>query len=56
MRWIAMIGLGLLAACGAEGEPMRPTGGVSMSVGSHGIDTDVRIGATDERVSVALGL
>lgn len=56
MKWLAIIALMGLAACGADGEPMRPTGAVEMSAGSHGIATNTRIGATNGRVSMGIGL
>ena len=56
MRILALLGLLALAACGADGEPVRPTAAVGVSAGDHGIDTDARIGATEGRWSVGLSL
>lgn len=45
-----------LAACGVDGEPMRPTGGASVSVGTNGVNTNAQVGATNGTISVGIGL
>jgi predicted small lipoprotein YifL len=56
MRIAALLGLLALAACGADGPPMRPSAGVGASVGSDGTDLDGPFGLTDGTFSVGLGL
>ncbi len=41
--WIAVVAV---AACGADGEPITPTGKVSASVSSSGVSTGLSVGIT----------
>lgn len=45
-----------LAACGANGAPLRPTGNLGVSIGSNGITPNASVGATSGPFSVAVGL
>ena len=51
-----MAALALLAACGADGEPIRPTVNTSVSVGSGGVSTSTSVGVQSGPVSVRIGL
>ena len=49
--------LGLLTACGADGEPWTPTGGVGVNVNTNGTVTpSANLGATNGTFSVGVGL
>ncbi|MFQ1699470.1 hypothetical protein ACJ5NV_02630 [Loktanella agnita] len=45
----------VLAGCGADGAPMRPSANVGMSVGSNGVSTSTVVGASNGTVSVGVG-
>ncbi|MBD3664034.1 hypothetical protein [Sulfitobacter aestuariivivens] len=50
--------LTFLAACGADGEPVQPTGNANVSISSSGayVGTNLAIGQGPVRVSLGLGL
>ncbi len=56
MRIIAVLGLLALAACGADGAPLRPSTSVGIGVGSGGVDLGGSFGVTDGTFSVGIGL
>jgi hypothetical protein len=56
MRIVALLGLLALAACGADGPPLRPGASVGVGVSDGGVDLDGAFGVTDGTVSVGLGL
>ena len=45
-----------LAACGADGEPIRPTVSTSISVGTNGVNAGASVSASTGPVSVSVGL
>ena len=45
-----------LTACGADGEPIRPTAGVGVSVGTGGVSVGGSVGASIGNVTVGVGL
>ncbi|MBU2994183.1 hypothetical protein Q4555_07600 [Octadecabacter sp. 1_MG-2023] len=45
-----------LAACGADGEPVRPTANAGVSIGPNGITPNASIGATNGTFNVGLSL
>ena len=45
-----------LAACGADGPPMRPSANLGVSLGSGGVSTNASVGASNGTVSVGVGL
>ena len=55
MRWISILALVTPVSCGADGEPVRPFGGVGGGIGSDGISTGAVVGASTGPVSVAVG-
>ena len=48
--------LALLAACGVEGPPVRPSLGATIGAGSGGVYTSLRTGATLGNVTVGMGI
>lgn len=46
----------MLAACGVDGEPVRPTLAANVGVGAGGISTNVGLGVNKGPLSVFLGL
>ncbi|WP_176556266.1 hypothetical protein [Rubellimicrobium rubrum] len=56
MRLAALVTLLALAACGADGPPMRPNGSVGVGVGTGGVFMDAGVGLSNGSVSVGLGL
>ena len=56
MRILAVLGLLALAACGADGPPMRPSASLGVGVGSEGVAFGGAFGASNGTVSVGLGL
>ncbi len=53
---LAGLGLAVLAGCGADGEPVRPTLGGAVSAGSGGVHTGVHAGARVGGVNVGVGV
>ncbi len=56
IRALAFIGLVVLAACGADGEPITPSLNAGLSVGSSGVNTNVSVGAKSGPVAINIGL
>jgi hypothetical protein len=50
------LALAALAACGAAGEPLRPTANLGLSIGSGGVQTNASVGASQGPVTVSVGL
>ncbi len=48
--------IALLAACGADGEPVRPTYSTTIGVGQSGVHTHTSVGARKGNISVRIGL
>ena len=53
---ITLCALTFVAACGADGPPMRPTANAGVSIGTGGVSTNVGVGATNGTFSVGLSL
>lgn len=53
---IALSALVIVAACGADDPPFRPTANAGVSVGTGGVNTNVGVGATNGTFSVGLSL
>ncbi len=53
---LLLLGLAVLAGCGVDGEPVRPTAEASVGVGTEGVQTGVSAGATIGRVGVGVGV
>ena len=57
MRILAALGLLALAACGAEGDPFRPSTSIGVGVDSDGdVDVGGRFGVTNGTYSLGVGL
>ncbi len=54
MRTLAILALLALAACGAEGDPVRPSVGVGVDLGSG--DVGGSVGLSSGNVSLGLGV
>ncbi|MCF2904748.1 hypothetical protein L0666_07095 [Octadecabacter sp. CECT 8868] len=52
----AILTLIFLAACGADGPPVRPTANAGVSIGPNGITPNASIGATNGTFNVGLSL
>ncbi|MDB4213572.1 hypothetical protein N9741_01730 [Octadecabacter sp.] len=53
---IAFCTLALLAACGADGEPFRPTASGGVTIGTNGVSTNANVGATNGTFFLGLSL
>ena len=57
MRLLAILpAMALLAACGADGEPVRPTLNTTVGIGENGLHTHTSLGARKGNLSVQVGL
>ncbi|MCF6444349.1 hypothetical protein [Nereida sp. MMG025] len=56
MKKLIVLAALALAACGADGEPVKPTGGVNVNVGPNGVRTSASVGAKAGPVNVRIGL
>lgn len=45
-----------LGACGVDGEPVQPTGGVNVSLTSSGVDLGANVGIKNGLLEIGLGL
>lgn len=55
-RVIAILALGALAACGADGEPIQPSMNTNIGIGSHGVSASTGVTLQSGPVSVGVGL
>lgn len=53
---LALVALTVVAACGADDPPFRPTGNVGVSVGSGGVTPNATLGATNGTFNVGVSL
>jgi len=57
MKIVIALGLlGLLAACGAEGDPLRPTANLGVSLGADGVSQSVEVGASNANFDFSVGV
>ena len=56
MKYITLIAILALGACGVDGEPIRPSANVGVSIGKGGVNTSASVGASKGPFSVILGL
>lgn len=56
IKILSLSALVLLAACGANDPPFRPTANAGISVGTNGVNTNANLGATNGTFSVGLSL
>ncbi|MEO0401180.1 MAG: hypothetical protein AAF214_02280 [Pseudomonadota bacterium] len=55
-RAFCLLAIVALAACGVDGEPVQPTGAVSVGIGSGGINAGGTIGVRKGPLSVGVGI
>jgi len=53
---VASLALFVLAACGADGDPLKPTVGAGVSIGTGGVSTNASVGVTNGIVDLGLKL
>lgn len=56
MRRLVILAAMLLAACGVDGEPVQPTGGVNVSLTPSGVGLGANLGLKKGPLRVGLGL
>jgi len=56
MRKLALLGFLALAACGADGPPLRPNGSVGLGVSDGGVSVGGAVGASNGTLSLGIGL
>lgn len=56
IRSLCVLFLLALAACGADGEPVQPHGGVSIGVGSGGVHAGGTVGVNRGPLSVGVSI
>lgn len=56
MKKLAFLGVLLLTACGVDGEPVQPTGGVNVSLGANGVGLGANVGLRKGPLRIGLGL
>jgi len=52
---LAFLGLCILAACGADGEPIRPTFSTGISIGTGGSKINTRVGVKTGAITTSVG-
>lgn len=55
-RILAMPALILLAACGADGEPVQPTAGATITVNNAGVQAGANVGLRKGPFTINLGV
>jgi len=56
MKVVGFIGvLAVLAGCGANGDPLRPTASTSLSVGTNGVSAGTNLGLSNGTFSLGIG-
>jgi len=56
IRVLCVLSLMALAACGADGEPVQPHGGVTIGVGSGGVHAGGTVGVSRGPLAVGVSL
>ena len=52
---LSVLALVLLAACGADDPPFRPTASAGVSIGTGGVSTTGSVGTTNGNVTIGVG-
>lgn len=55
-RYLVALALLVLAGCGVDGEPVRPSLGTTIGVGSGGVRASTSVGAVLGNVNVGVGV
>ena len=45
----------VLAGCGANGDPLRPTASTNLSIGTNGVSAGTNVAVTNGLISVGIG-
>ena len=45
----------VLAGCGADGAPFKPSANLGLSIGSNGVTTNASVGASNGPVTISIG-
>jgi uncharacterized lipoprotein len=53
---LAALALLIVAGCGVDGEPVRPSLGTTIGIGSRGVHTSTSVGAVLGNVNVGVGV
>ena len=56
MKKLGILAALALAACGVDGEPVQPTGGVKVGLNANGIGVGANVGLKKGPLRVGLGL
>ena len=57
MKFItALTAVLFLASCGVDGAPIKPSAGIGIGIGTNGISTSAKVGASKGNVSVGVSL
>lgn len=56
MKKLVILGALLLAACGVDGEPVQPLGGVNVTLSPSGVGFGANVGLQKGPLRVGLGL
>jgi hypothetical protein len=56
MKKVVVLAALMLAACGVDGEPVQPTGGVNVKLSPSGIGLGANVGLKKGPLRVGLGL
>ncbi|MCX7567254.1 hypothetical protein OS189_12955 [Sulfitobacter sp. F26169L] len=56
MRKLAIAAVFFLGACGVDGEPVQPTGGVNVRLSPSGVGLGANVGLKKDPLRVGLGL
>lgn len=56
MKALVLIGgFVILAGCGANGDPLRPTASTNLSIGTNGVSAGTNLGLSNGTFSVGIG-
>jgi hypothetical protein len=56
MKMVIVLSALLLAACGVDGEPVQPTGGVKVTLSTSGVGLGANVGLSKGPLRIGLGL
>jgi hypothetical protein len=56
IRVLSILSLLAVAACGADGEPVQPHGGINIGIGSNGVSAGGVVGVSRGPLSVGVSL
>jgi len=56
MKWLGVLTVLMLSACGVDGEPVQPTGGVDVSLTPSGVGLGANVGLRKGPLSLGVGL